>query len=160
MVTIYAVLMLDLLFRFGFILYSEPQAGQNYNLIPFRTIWTYLSPKIPYMEAVRNLLGNIAAFIPFGLYLQALRGKKRIGTSFLIVLVTSALVEILQFFFNVGTFDIDDVLLNGIGGLLGILLYHFLRKVTKDEDKTKTVITVLSLLFGIPCLSILLSGRF
>lgn len=155
MLVVYAVLMLNLLFRPELILDGNRWILRSYNLIPFRTIMEYSSPGVSRSVVVINLLGNIAVFIPYGLYLQVLRKRKRTGTGFLIVLGTSVLIEIIQFSLGVGVCDIDDVILNGIGGLLGILLYQALLKFTGDQERVKTIVTVLSLLFGLPILLLL-----
>ena len=155
MLVVYAVLMLDLLFRPELILDGNRQIVRSCNLIPFHTIMEYSSPGVSRSAVVINLLGNIAVFIPYGLYLQTLRKAKRVGTGFLIVLGTSVLIEIIQFASGVGVCDIDDVILNGIGGVLGILLHQALLKVTRDKDRVKTIVTVLSLLFGLPILFLL-----
>lgn len=159
MLIVYAVLMLDLLFRFDLILNGSRRIDRSYNLIPFRTILEYSSPNVSRSIVAINLLGNIAVFVPYGLYLQTLRKTKRIGTGFLTVLGTSILIELIQFAFGLGVCDIDDVILNGIGGLLGILLYQALLKMTKNEDKVKTIATILSLLLGLPFLFFFLAGR-
>ena len=155
MLVVYAVLMLNLLFRPELILDGNRWILRSYNLIPFRTIMEYSSPGVSRSVVVINLLGNIAVFIPYGLYLQVLRKTKGTGTGFLIVLGTSVLIEIIQFSLGVGVCDIDDVILNGIGGLLGILLYQVLLKFTGDQERFKTIVTVLSLLFGLPILLLL-----
>jgi len=159
MIIVYAVLMLDLLFRPELLFDGNRLMNRSYNLIPFRTTMEYASPGVSRSAVVINLLGNIAVFIPYGLYLQTLRKTKRVGTGLLIVLGTSVLIELIQFALGVGVCDIDDVILNGVGGLLGILLYQILLKFTRDKDRVRTIVTVLSLLFALPILFLLLATR-
>lgn len=93
-----------------------------YNFVPFKTILGYLQYHIPSI-AVKNLVGNIAITIPLGLF--AALGF-RIPRLNIIVYSTSAsvLIEAAQFaLFHLGlgmrTIDIDDVLLNTCGALIG-----------------------------------------
>ena len=51
--------------------------------------------------------------------------------------VLSLLVELLQLVFKVGSFDVDDLLLNTIGGLLGYLVYKGLIDLWKRYEKAK-----------------------
>lgn len=74
-----------------------------------------------------NTFGNIALFMPMGFYLyQILRKHRR--SHFTIVEVTlysaviSMVIEVLQWVFALGYTDVDDLLLNTIGGLLGGLV--------------------------------------
>ncbi|WP_054767802.1 VanZ family protein [Lysinibacillus parviboronicapiens] len=59
----------------------------------------------------------------------------------------SVAVEILQYLFKVGATDIDDIILNGLGGFLGIVIYKILCKIFKD--KVKYAIGFISIIAGI-----------
>ena len=147
----YVFLLLDLLFRIG-IVSSGAGMSRSYNLIPFKTIREYTSGETALQKAraIQNILGNIAVFIPYGLYLKVLLKNKGVGKSLLIVLGTSVLIEILQFVLGVGACDIDDVILNVCGGAVGIIGYKLLRRLFPEPGKAKTVVTLLSLAVGIP----------
>ena len=151
----YVFLMLDLFFRINLIS-SSSEISRSYNLIPFKTIWYYISVDmhVSKSQVIRNILGNIAVFIPFGLYLQVLLKNKAFGKSLLIVIVTSISIEIIQFVFKVGVADIDDVILNVCGGAIGIIGYKVLLKLFDEVSKTKTAITLISLVIGTPIMVI------
>lgn len=162
----YVVFLLWLFFGLSAISAIDWHAPRSVNLIPFQTIWGYLSGAIPVPAswAFHNVFGNVAVFIPFGLYLQ-LMGGKRLRISFLWVVFASLFIEMTQFALNVGAADIDDVLLNALGGLIGILLYKLVLMLAKKQDRAKTIVTVLSLSVGLPiivssCLFFLKGGRF
>lgn len=95
----------------------------NYNLIPFRSISIQIE-HITQWWALKNLLGNIIPFIPFG-FLLPLAYKK--SNSMIKVLsigsVSVLLIEIFQFFTKLGSFDIDDIMLNIIGIICGYLTF-------------------------------------
>jgi glycopeptide antibiotics resistance protein len=65
-------------------------------------------------------------------------------------------VEILQGVLCIGVSDIDDIILNCLGGLVGMLGYKFLIFIFRDEKKVYTVITILSAVIGLPIILYLL----
>ena len=98
----------------------------RYNLVPFREIQRYLLyPHILGTYAVlTNLVGNVAGFLPFGAILPVLKRNMR---SFWKVLLLSfefsAVIEVTQLLTRVGSFDVDDIILNTAGGGLGYLIF-------------------------------------
>jgi glycopeptide antibiotics resistance protein len=64
-------------------------------------------------------------------------------------------IEIIQGILGIGASDIDDIILNCLGGLVGILVYKFLLVILPDEKKVRFVITTLSAT-GFPVLLYLL----
>ena len=151
----YAFLMLDFFFCFN-IISSGVITERSFNLIPFKTIWEYLSRenRISVPRVVQNLLGNMIIFVPYGLYLQVLLKNKSVWKILLIVLLTSLAVEILQFAFMRGAADVDDLLLNLCGGLLGIGMYRLLRWMYQKEWPMKAVVTLISLFVGLPVMTL------
>ncbi len=99
--------------------------GTNYNLIPFNSIGEQLSH---FSEgwARFNLMGNVIPFIPFGVLLPMISEK---ANSFIRVLFIGMgfvlFVEVFQFFTRLGSFDVDDVILNMFGILTGYLIVWF-----------------------------------
>jgi len=77
-----------------------------------------------------NLAGNIVAFMPLGFLLPLVfKQTNRLIVVTRITLLTSIMAEICQFIFNVGGLDIDDVLLNTIGGVLGYIIYRLVARM-------------------------------
>ena len=93
-------------------------------------------------------------FIPFGIYLMIFLKEKSLIKGVLITVLSSLIIEIVQFTFALGSSDIDDIILNTIGGLIGILIYKILMFITKDSKKVKTIITILSGIVGFPVIFI------
>lgn len=98
------------------------------NLIPFRTIFYYIGTALQggatgLRQAFANIAGNVILFLPFGyfmaIFFSGLRSRLRTA---LVTACFSAMIEILQFILHVGSSDVDDVLLNTLGGLLGFML--------------------------------------
>ena len=95
------------------------------NYIPFTEIFRY---QIGSRLFVKNIICNILLFIPYGYFAaDYIDSKKSLAICFLTMLV-SLTIEYVQL--NIGrTFDIDDIILNTTGGLLGYLLYRVIEKV-------------------------------
>lgn len=95
----------------------------NHNFIPFKTIVFYLFlAEINLNIRVENLAGNVIGFIPFGFLLPLL--FKDLLSFKKIILLTFCLslgFEMIQLTFNLGSFDVDDLILNTLGGILGYI---------------------------------------
>lgn len=115
----------------------------RYNLVLFREIKRCIKywHTLGLMSASINLFGNIAAFIPFGLFIPLLSHKQRHWWR--VVLLSfdfSLIVEVLQLVSKVGCFDVDDLLLNTIGGFVGyfcFMLVHYVRKLRQKKQYTE-----------------------
>lgn len=82
---------------------------------------------IPFKEnALKEILINIFLFIPYGMYLRELTKKKSLTVG--IIILTSTLFEVLQYIFHIGISDITDVMMNTLGGMIGILFISILEK--------------------------------
>lgn len=112
------------------------------NVIPFHTISSYLSGSQNVIIAASNILGNILLFVPLGIYLQLLKKNKKIWISMLIVFLSTLFAEMFQFMFGLGAADIDDIILNCLGGFIGILVYRGLYAFLKSEEKVRATIVI------------------
>lgn len=97
------------------------------NIYPFRTMRSYLKYS-GHFHTFINIFGNILIFMPLTLLISAIYKKYRsFGKVFLISLVTSLFIEFVQFFIG-RSVDIDDVILNITGGILGYIIFKILEK--------------------------------
>ena len=111
----------------------------HYNLIPFNGIRIFAENLLggdPYWSrhAVINLVGNVVMFVPAGFLLPRISG--RLNTVWRVLAVClAALVcaEVLQLISLLGSFDIDDIILNMAGAALGAPLG--LRPGKGEKDK-------------------------
>jgi len=105
---------------------------------------------------IRNIVGNILMFLPFGFftsyYLKL--DKKRI--IFYLTLIVSIVIELIQL--KIGrAFDVDDIILNVVGSLLGYLMYRIMDKIFGDlSDTIKGTFIVIGILTGIVILAIII----
>ena len=93
------------------------------NIVPFKTIIFYLFlADINLNIRIENLVGNILGFVPFGFILPIL-SKKFLSIKAIIIATFSLsfTYEILQLLFEFGSFDVDDLILNTLGGVIGYL---------------------------------------
>lgn len=84
--------------------------------------------------AVINILGNIVMFVPYGAFLPEMwHNLNRVWKVFLVGTLSIAAVEVCQLLTLRGRFDIDDVLLNVIGIMLGYGLWRLTHRLPKKK---------------------------
>jgi len=84
---------------------------------------------------MRNLLGNVIVLVPLG-FLFALRyHKNKWGRALLVGLFIGIILELLQVIFKSGILDIDDIILNSLGVIIGYLLFIFIYGIFKKYYK-------------------------
>lgn len=103
----------------------------HYNLMLFKEIrrfWVYRR-QLGLTVVFLNLAGNVLIFAPFGFLLPALFRKVRtFGKVVILSIFLSLLVESVQLVTKTGSFDVDDLFLNVLGGMLGYLVYRIVQK--------------------------------
>lgn len=127
------------------------QQGNNYyspiriNLVPFKSILYYLLNyhNLNYDIWFNNLFGLVIAFIPFGFLIPIIINKiKKLRNVIVVSASFSFIVEALQLITRNGVADIDDIILNVIGSILGYIL---LLLIVKSELFLKKVISNLKI---------------
>ena len=108
---------------------------------------------IPFKEnELKEILINIFLFIPYGMYLGELTEKKYLTVG--MIILTSTLFEVLQYILHIGISDITDVMMNTLGGIIGILFISILKeKIGNSKGFNHSIKYLLSI---IPFLMILL----
>lgn len=126
----YLVLLVYFLFFAESMGRTQIQNQYSYNLELFKEIrrfWLYRR-QLGVQAVVLNLFGNVAAFIPCGFFLPIIsRRSRRWYNTVLLSFLFSLTVEIIQLAGKVGSFDVDDLLLNTLGGMLGFVLYRLVQ---------------------------------
>jgi glycopeptide antibiotics resistance protein len=98
----------------------------RYNLIFFKEIRRFIEyrEKLGFESFVVNIIGNIFAFAPFGFLLPLLNKKyRKFIAVFFLTLLFSVSVEAVQLLLKVGIFDVDDIMMNTLGGVIGYLFF-------------------------------------
>jgi len=97
------------------------------NLVPFTEILRY---DVGSDLFIFSVLGNILIFLPFGYFISYFIQAKKIWPILFVSLITSTTVEFVQL--QIGrSFDIDDIILNTIGAIIGFLVYIGLTAIKK-----------------------------
>ena len=131
----YAYLLIDTVF-------FARDARRSVNLVPFDMITD--------KGFTLNVWGNILMFIPLGLYAVNFMKKFNFWRALWVVIGASLGIEVLQYIFKRGVSDIDDLLLNTMGGLIGILIYLIFKVIFKSKERVHSAISILSLVIGVP----------
>jgi len=147
---IYAMFIVYFLLLVGVILFKLPFYSPELsdgirviNLIPFQGSFDENGSFV-----IREVIQNIAIFIPLGIYVSMLKKETSVPKMILMILVFSLCLEVLQFMFAIGRSDITDVIGNTLGGLIGIALYVLLSNLFKDRtDKIVNTIAVIATMY-------------
>jgi glycopeptide antibiotics resistance protein len=100
------------------------------NFIPMKTILYYLGGNQSAIVAKDNLLGNIIAFGPLGFLLPiAISKMNKLKQIFVISAALSLILEVIQLITGLGQFDVDDIILNVLGSILGFIIYKTLKGI-------------------------------
>lgn len=133
------ILIKIILLKNGFINY-----GYNANFILFDFVTQYHNQGLSQTLLI-NILGNLALFIPLSIilinYFKSLTCSNIIFANF----ITSLSFELIQLSTGWGIFDVDDIFLNTLGGIIGIIIYHL---ITKNKH-SKIPSTIFLINFGI-----------
>lgn len=94
------------------------------NFVPFRTIAGYIQgitkDTMNFDIPIKNIFGNLFLFLPMGLYLPCMFKKLRtLGKFILCIFAILPVVEVFQLLLRRGSFDIDDIIMNIIGAIIG-----------------------------------------
>jgi glycopeptide antibiotics resistance protein len=109
------------------------------NTAPFSTIssYFYINGGILHGYGLVNLIGNILIFVPMGIYLSMLIKKTSVRAYTILVALISLGVEILQYIFALGVADIDDIILNTTGILIGALIYFGVKQLKNRKNRIR-----------------------
>lgn len=77
-----------------------------------------------------NVIGNMLMFIPFGFLISYFLKLEKPYSIIILSFITSVTIEVTQLLIG-RVFDIDDIILNVIGGLIGFLSFYILGKIEK-----------------------------
>lgn len=120
------VFLIYILVLFYLVTYQENSYG-GFNLQPFKEMFRY---SIGSKMFFRNTIGNILLFLPFGLFVTSFINKRKMLPIFILTAISSLSIEFTQKLIG-RVFDIDDVILNIFGGILGYLLWVILVEIRK-----------------------------
>jgi len=116
---------------FYIVTFQDVNYGQS-NFTLFKEMFRY---EIGSPLFVKNVLGNILLFIPLGFYICHYLKPKNILFPAIIIIISSTVIEFTQL--KIGrVFDVDDIILNIVGGVVGYLFYKTLKHLPQFTKKT------------------------
>lgn len=113
------------LFLFQIVTFQDDVSWSTNNFIPFKEIMRYNMGSRLFMK---NVVGNLVLFLPYGLFTSLYLKNDKASIIIFLTLITSVSIEVVQLIIG-RVFDIDDILLNVLGGFLGFVIYMILKKV-------------------------------
>lgn len=108
---------------FQVVTFQDDVSWASNNFIPFREILRY---DITSRLFFKNVLGNMILFLPFGFFMSFYLKVEKLTLPFILTFIASISIEIVQMMIG-RVFDVDDILLNLFGGIIGFFIYNCLR---------------------------------
>lgn len=103
------------------------------NFTLFKTIRMYIDYSYK-LNSFENLVGNVIVFVPFGFLLPYVLTW---GRNFFVMLLNAFVfvlgIEVFQLFSAFGAFDVDDILLNCVGAVLGYFIFLIWENIGKEK---------------------------
>ena len=136
--TIYLVLLVwILIFKLG-VQFSYMES-RRFNLIPFREALV-LNGRINFGEAIANVL----IFVPPGIYAGILFKRWNTWKKGLFIFMFGFLIEAFQFIFRIGAFDINDIITNTLGGIIGVMIFYLIQRSFKGDLKLQRFVNAIA----------------
>ena len=110
---------------FQIVTFQDDVTWSTNNFIPFKEILRYNMGSRLFFK---NVIGNMFLFLPYGFFISLYLKNEKPNITLLLTLLTSVAIEIVQLVIG-RVFDIDDILLNVLGGYFGYLVYYFSKKI-------------------------------
>lgn len=124
--------------------FAGTNTGHGPNFVPFKTIVPYLLGWKGWIIAGINLAGNIALLVPIGFLapfvFRSMTWKRSVVVGFL----SGLSIEVMQTVLQVGIFDIDDVILNALGVVIGYWMFRSLAQWFRSKNYKRIVVAGLS----------------
>ena len=92
----------------------------------------------------REIVMNIAIFMPLGIYSDILFEKWTIGKKIFLFFLISLICEMFQFILGVGASDITDIITNMLGGIIGLIIYIEIKKISGNSIKAQKFINIIA----------------
>lgn len=122
---------LYILCLFQVVTFQDINTASGNNFLPFKEILRY---EFGHRLFVKNIIGNVILFVPYGFFATLYIDLKKSKNAFLLVSIASIAIEFTQL--GIGrVFDVDDIILNVLGGMIGFYLYRALDNLSKHLPK-------------------------
>lgn len=116
---------------FQVVTFQDEVSWATNNFIPLKEIFRY---NIGSRLFFKNVLGNMVMFMPFGFFVSYYLKNRRPLSTIILTIIASVSIEVVQMLIG-RVFDVDDILLNVLGGLFGYYIYHILNVIGNKMPK-------------------------
>ena len=119
---------------------TDPTDDPRFNLILFNEINRFIvyREQLGIKAFMLNVVGNCVAFIPGGFLLPVISRRCRSFISCTLVgFVISFFIECTQLIFRVGSFDVEDLMLNTLGVAIGFIMNAAIKKIRAFRKRKK-----------------------
>ena len=113
---------------FNMVIFARYSNINSYNLIPFKSIINILKTGTMY-SIIINIFGNLFVFMPLDYFLIELFNVKKISINFILSFGVILLIELFQYIFKVGVFDIDDLIIRTLGMMFFYIIYNKIKRI-------------------------------
>ena len=143
--------------------YTVFSRSMTYEIPQTELFWSYRKWFSGDLYYRKEILNNIAMFMPFGFLLNEVfyQNNKKVNCWFIIFILSvffSMFIEILQIIFVRGLAELDDILNNTLGSILGICFYELLRLLIKGR-RFMVICTAVEVFFALICCFIFIIGK-
>lgn len=110
---------------FQVVTFQDDVTWSSNNFIPFKEIFRY---RLGSRLFLKNVLGNMLLFLPFGFFTTHYTKIEKPYIVLLLTIIASVSIEAVQMAIG-RVFDVDDIILNVCGGIIGYYIYALLRRI-------------------------------
>ena len=139
---------------FQVVTFQDAVNWSSNNFIPFKEIFRY---DFGSRLFIKNVVGNVLMFMPFGFFASYYLENKRPWLTIFLTIIASFSIELVQMVIG-RVFDVDDIMLNILGGLLGYLCYFLLVKISKHLPnvlKSELFLNIIAIILLVGLLTLL-----
>lgn len=139
---------------FQVVTFQDDTTWSTNNFIPFREIFRYNMGSRLFFK---NVIGNLIMFMPYGFFISYYLKNRKSLLTIILTIVASFSIELVQMIIG-RVFDVDDIILNVLGGFFGYLCYYFLGIIGEKLPKvfkSEWFLNVLSIIILIGIITLL-----
>lgn len=107
---------------FQVVTFQDDVTWSSNNFVPFKEILRYNMGSRLFFK---NVVGNMVMFLPYGFFISYYLDSKKLTGPFILTAITSFSVETVQLVIG-RVFDVDDIILNMLGGTIGFYIYYII----------------------------------
>ena len=139
---------------FQVVTFQDDVTWSSNNFIPFKEIFRY---NIGSRLFIKNVIGNMILFLPFGFFISYYLNVDNYKLTLLLTIIASISIEVVQMCIG-RVFDIDDIILNIFGSMIGFIIYFNLNKLGEKLPnvlKTEWFLNIISIILLIGVITLI-----